>query len=252
MSEENKLELIVKESGLEATKAQTMLKEFQDYFEIAAEWEARAKAIVVTSADQTVDMKIAREGRLFLREKRIAIEKTRKALKEQALREGKAIDGIANVLKALIVPLEEYLGQQEHFVEIQAAQKAEEERILAEQKAEKERLAAEKAEREEQERIRKENIRLHKEAEKKEAALVIERAAAEKERQELERKAEAAARKAAEEKQAIEEEARKEREKQAAKLAKEKKARKEAEARAATKQITCPHCGITFSIEEGL
>jgi hypothetical protein len=41
-------------------------------------------------------------------------------LKEQALREGKAVDGIANVLKALIVPLEEHLDKQERFVEIRA------------------------------------------------------------------------------------------------------------------------------------
>lgn len=72
---ENQLALIIKESGLEPTKAQIMLENFQDYFQVAAEWERRAKDIVVTSADQKVDMQIARTGRLFLREKRIAIEK---------------------------------------------------------------------------------------------------------------------------------------------------------------------------------
>lgn len=36
---ENQLEVIVKESQLEATKAKFILDKFQDYFEIAAEWE---------------------------------------------------------------------------------------------------------------------------------------------------------------------------------------------------------------------
>lgn len=143
---ENKLELIIAQSGLEPTKAQVILANFQGYFQMAAEWERRSKDIVVTSADQKVDMQIARSGRLFLRERRIVIEHTRKELKKQALREGKAIDGIANVLKALIVPIEEYLGKQEKFVEIQAAEKAERERIEAERKAEEERIAKEKAE----------------------------------------------------------------------------------------------------------
>jgi len=188
---ENQLAVIVQESGLEETKAQSMLDQFQDYFAIAAEWEAKAKVIVVTDESQTADMAMARVGRLFLRDKRIAIEKTRKAMKEQALREGKAIDGIANILKALIVPVEKYLDEQEHFVEIRDARIAEEERIAEEQRVELARMAAEEAERKEQERIRKENEQLRKEAERKEAALIAERKRVEAERQEAERKAKA-------------------------------------------------------------
>ena len=115
---ENQLQVIVKDSGLEPTKAKFILDNFQNYFEVADEWTKKAKSILVTNENQTADMEMARVGRLFLREKRIAIEKVRKELKEQALREGKAIDGIANVLKALIVPIEEYLEQQEKLVEI--------------------------------------------------------------------------------------------------------------------------------------
>src|SRR3990167_11427401 len=103
---ENQLQVIVKESGLEPTKAKYILEQFSNYFDLADEWTKKAKTIIVTSENQEADMAIARVGRLFLREKRIAIENSRKSLKEQALREGKAIDGIANVLKALIVPIE--------------------------------------------------------------------------------------------------------------------------------------------------
>jgi hypothetical protein len=176
---ENQLVTIIKESQLEQTKAQYILDNFQDYFKIASEWEIKASTIHVTNADQKTEMKMAREARLFLREKRIDVEKARKTLKEQSLREGKAIDGIANVLKALIEPIEQYLDKQEHFVEIQQAE--EDARLKAEEeiKAEQERIAKEKADAEERQRISLENEQLKKEAEEREKA--------EKEKRELER-----------------------------------------------------------------
>jgi len=227
---DKKLAVIVKESGLESTKAKVILEKFQDYFEVAAEWEEKAKTIVVTDENQLVDMKLARTGRLFLREKRTAIEKARKELKEQALREGKAIDGIANVLKALIVPIEEYLTKQEKFVEIRQGEKKEQERIEAEKKAEDDRIAAEKAEVVERERIRLENIRLKAEAEEREKKILQERKKVEKERKKqeetLQKQKEDAEKKR---KEAVaESEAEQERIKEEAKL-KQEKANQEAE-----------------------
>lgn len=121
----NPLEKLVAQSGLEPTKAQFILAQFQGYFDLAAEWERRAQSIVVTAPNQTEEMAIAREGRLFLKGKRIEVENARKNLKEQSLREGKAIDGIANVLKGLITPIEEYLDAQEHFVQIKEQKRVE-------------------------------------------------------------------------------------------------------------------------------
>jgi hypothetical protein len=141
---DNQLQVIVKDSGLEKNKADFILTQFQDYFKIAADWEEKAKKIVVTDASQTTEMEMARMGRLFLRDKRIAVEKARKSLKEQCIREGKAIEGIANVLKALIVPIEEYLDKQEHFVDIKKKEEEERIRIEDEKKAEEERLRQEK------------------------------------------------------------------------------------------------------------
>ena len=168
-------QVIIQESGLEATKAKFILENFQNYFEVADEWTRKANMIVVTNENQKADMQMARTGRLFLREKRIAIEKARKELKEQALREGKAIDGIANVLKALIVPIEEYLEKQERFVEILAEKKAESLRLEVEKRIEEERIAKEKADAEEQLRIKAENEKLKTEAAEKEKQLLIER-----------------------------------------------------------------------------
>jgi hypothetical protein len=206
---ENQLALIVRDSGLEKTKAEVILHKFQDYFEMAAEWERKARSIVVTDEKQTDDMAMARTGRRLLSARRIEIEKTRKELKEQSLREGKAIDGIANVLKGLIVPIEEYLERQEKFVEFKVA--AEEQRRLEEAEKlaaenEQKRLAAEAAE---QARIRAENEKLRKEAavrelkiaeerREQEKALAAERAKADAERKLAEQKA-AAERKAQEE-----------------------------------------------------
>lgn len=256
---ENQLQIIVKESGLEQTKAKYLLDNFTEYFKIADEWALKAKSIVVTDEAQQAEMSMARVGRLFLREKRIAIEKARKELKEQSLREGKAIDGIANVLKALIVPIEEYLEKQEKFIEFKRAAEAEAARIETEKKAEEERIAKEKAEREEQERIRLENERLKKEAEAREAQAKQERQAAEEKQRELEEKAakeREAARQALEAERARAEAARVEAEKKA------KAEREKAEAERAAiaekarlaeealkNMIECPACHHRFSLK---
>ncbi len=260
---ENKLQVIVKESGIEPTKAKFILENFQKSFELADTWEQKAKAIVVTNENQKDDMKIARIGRLALREERIRIEKSRKDLKEQALREGKAIDGIANVLKALIVPIEEYLEKQEKFVEIREAAKQEAKRLEVEARiAEEERIAQEKAA-QEQERLRIENEKLKREAEEKEkamaeerkkqeATLAKERAKAETEKKQQEKLLSEQKAKAEAERKIAEEKVQKEREEQQKKLALER-AKIEAERKEKERleellknHITCPKCGHKF------
>jgi uncharacterized membrane protein YqiK len=234
--ETNQLAVIVNESGLEKSKADVLLENFSDYFKLAGEWERKAKVLEVTDASQVAEMKMAREGRLFLKEKRVALEKTRKALKEQALREGKAIDGIANVLKALIVPIEQYLDEQEHFVERQEAERAEAARLEAEAKGQAEWLEAEKKYAKEQERIRLENARLREEAEAKEKQMQAEREQAEAERQRA-----AAAAKAECERVAAEAA------KEKAELAAER-AEKERIQAALDEQIECPFCHKKFTL----
>lgn len=285
IEQNNKLQVLVNESGLETTKAKVLLDKFKDYFDIASEWETKAKAIVVTDESQTADMEMARVGRLFLREKRISVEKARKELKEQSLREGKAIDGIANVLKAVIVPIEEYLEKQEKFVELKAEAEREAKRKEIERRMEEERIAEEKAnaaaEAAERERIRLENEQLKAEAverekaaaeerKKQEEILAKERAAAEAERS---KQAKILAKQKAEflaKQKAIEEKARRERE-SAEKAARaerenvmkkqreiEEKARKERESAEAERkrleeqlknQVECPFCHKKFQIK---
>lgn len=109
---------LIEQNNIEQTDKQTLVEKFNDYEAIAKEWETKAKTIVVTSTDQKTEMAMAKEARKKFSAMRIEIEKTRKALKEQSLRKGQAIDSIAKYLTSLVSPIEEYLKSQEDFVEI--------------------------------------------------------------------------------------------------------------------------------------
>lgn len=261
------LQVIVKESGLVGSKAKYILENFQNYFEIAAEWEAKAKTLVVTNPFQKNEMAQAREGRLFLREKRLAIENSRKKMKEDVLREGKAIDGIANVLKALIEPIEAYLDSQEHFVEIENKKKEEAFRLKVEKRIAEEQAAEDKKRAEESERLHLENERLKKETaerdkkfieekRKQEELIAKERAKARAAADKADAEKAAIEQKAADEKLAIEEKARKQKEAIEAKARKEKelakkklddeREEKERLEELLRRQIECPNCHHKF------
>lgn len=105
------------DEGLEPATAQSLREAFDSYFQQADEWRNKALSIQITRADQVREMKLARETRLALREIRINAEKTRKRLKEDSLRKGKAIDGIYNMLAFAVEPLEKHLLDQEHYIQ---------------------------------------------------------------------------------------------------------------------------------------
>ncbi|MDD2462046.1 MAG: hypothetical protein PHT98_13300 [Kiritimatiellae bacterium] len=117
---------ILKETGVEQSTATQLRFAFNEMFGQAERWMSQAQAIRVTDVSQVREMKMAREVRLALRQIRCDAENTRKRLKSDALAKGKAIDGIANVLKALIEPAEKHLQEQEDF-----AKRVEEQRIAA-------------------------------------------------------------------------------------------------------------------------
>jgi hypothetical protein len=105
------------DEGLTPDTAQSLRAAFEGYFTAADEWRQKALGIQITRPDQFREMKLARETRLALREIRINAEKTRKALKEDSLRKGKAIDGIYNMLAFAVEPLEKHLLEQEQFIQ---------------------------------------------------------------------------------------------------------------------------------------
>lgn len=232
--EENRLSLVVKESGLDTNEGQVLLDKFSSYEQIAKEWEIKAKAIVVTDESQVTEMKMAKEARKFLSDKRIAVEKARKELKEQSLRKGQAIDAIARFLTSLIEPIEKYLKEQEDFIEIKRKKEEEARRLEEERRLEDERVKKEEAERAEQERIRLENAKLKQEAEEKERQLQEERLKVEQEKRKLEEQN-------LKEKRELEEKSRIEREAVEAKLKSERE-EKERIQRELENIIECPHC----------
>lgn len=111
---ETTFEIVPEELGLDLTAKNSLEVAFRGFFATAGEWKAKAEAIT--------EPKAARAARLELKNLRVSAEKTRKTLKEDSLRMGKAIDGANNILLALIVPIEKSLDDIE---------KAEERRIAA-------------------------------------------------------------------------------------------------------------------------
>lgn len=94
-------EIVPADSGLELAAKNSLEIAFSGFFTEAAKWKEHAATIT--------DSKLARVGRLELKNLRVAAEKKRKELKEDSLRMGKAIDGANNILLALIVPIEKGL-----------------------------------------------------------------------------------------------------------------------------------------------
>lgn len=131
-NQNNEIALVAQNAGLAPTGVENLLKRFAAYFNEAKKLAEGAKEIVVTDESQTDLMLKARETRLSLKSLRTHVEAVRVELKEQSLREGRAIDGVSNLIKALIVPVEEHLEKQEKYAEIkelERIQKKYEERI---------------------------------------------------------------------------------------------------------------------------
>lgn len=114
----NNLLAVVEENNLSQDFAKSLQASFTPLFDDAKKIAEEAKKIVVTKDDQLEIMQLARSKRLELKNIRVEAEKKRKELKEESLRTGKAIDGMANIIKFLIVPIEEHLQLQEDFLKI--------------------------------------------------------------------------------------------------------------------------------------
>lgn len=113
--QEQALVAVANETGIQKETADSLLHIF-------APMASEARAII-KQADGTTNPKLARAFRLGLREIRSKIEDARKKFKENSLREGKAIDGMANILKFIIEPVEKQLSDVEHAAEIADAKR---------------------------------------------------------------------------------------------------------------------------------
>lgn len=148
--------------------------------------------LVVTGVSDIANYDIVKQHRIGIKAKRVEVEKKRKELKSESLAFGKAVDGEAKRIFALIAPIEEYLISQENIVDDDVK------RI----KDEKSRLEQEQKDKEEEERqagIREEDERLEKQR--------IKQDEREKELQEKQHKIDAENQKIADDKEEIEREA---------------------------------------------
>lgn len=118
-TQDNQLIQVVSEAGLEKQTSDGIIEKLMPFFEQASEWKTKAEALVVTSAEQTKEMKEARVARLELKKIRVEANKTRESLKRDSLRYGQTVQSVYNIIKNLIEPIEEHLQAQEDFVRIQ-------------------------------------------------------------------------------------------------------------------------------------
>lgn len=127
---QNEVSVIIKTANLEPTKAEMIQNSFAKFFDEIAQYENEARSIVVKDENDIQSMARARELRLALKTIRTSSEGQRKALKEGIVREGKVIDGIGNIIKGVIEPLEDELEKKENYAKTIQEERAK--RVLAE------------------------------------------------------------------------------------------------------------------------
>jgi hypothetical protein len=115
----NALIVQIEQSGLKTAAALSLKEKFLPFFKQAMEWKSEIESIVITETGQVKEMKRAKEIRLAIKDIRVAVEKERKILKQDSLREGQAIDLIANTFKEILEPVEAEAKQKELYDEIQ-------------------------------------------------------------------------------------------------------------------------------------
>lgn len=116
---------VVSQANVSLEVAQTLQSAYAGLFQAARSVLEKSRTINVTSVDQKLEMKVAREYRLELKRIRVEADKTRKALKEDVLRRGKAIDGFFNILVDLTGSEETRLAEAEAFAERKEAERIE-------------------------------------------------------------------------------------------------------------------------------
>lgn len=128
----NQLQVILQEQNVPAEQAKQMVELFGGPFEEAGQILATYKDIKVTDINDVEGMQQARTKRLALKAARTTVERNRKQLKENIVKQGRAIDSVAKFVKDTIAPAEEYLQLQEDFAKLEA--KRQHEAMLAERR----------------------------------------------------------------------------------------------------------------------
>lgn len=119
----DELYAVAKKEGVAEQTSVVLLGSFKPFRDDIAKVLNTSRS--VERGDDPTQRKVARACRLELRRIRCDVENTRKTAKADALRYGKAVDGMANVLKFLCEPEEERLEAiEQHEARIEAARVA--------------------------------------------------------------------------------------------------------------------------------
>jgi colicin import membrane protein len=105
------------------------LKKFEVTDAAIAAMSKEFMALTIQGLDDREGYKRVKESRIFVKSKRVAVEKTRKELKEESLNFGRMVDAEAKRIFALLEPIESHLEAQETAID------KEKERIKAEEEA---------------------------------------------------------------------------------------------------------------------
>jgi len=118
-----KLELKTDELELiETSKAESIRKTFEPMVALIKGFEGEFDEVIAESQVEVTDSltDLARDLRIKISKVRINTEKVRKSQKEEFLRAGKAIDGVANIIKWAVADKEEKLKDiEDHFERIE-------------------------------------------------------------------------------------------------------------------------------------
>jgi len=172
--------------------------------------------LVINGVADIKGFKAVHDARMIVRNKRVEVEKVRKALKADALEYGRKVDGEAKRITALLEPIESHLDEQETAYnaekerirnaellrlqeEKRKAEEAEAARIRAEQEAEAARIKAEQDTENERLRIEREKLADERRVQEAELAELRELIAEQRAKAEAERAAKEKAERAAQE-----------------------------------------------------
>lgn len=136
MNQENELVQLVETSGLEKTKQNQIAETLGVFFNKASEWDSTIQSIVITSPDEIGKMKMAKEGRLTLKNMRLDAEKIVKAKRDEVkfrmandILEDKLWLKAGQMMEATFKNLETKLEEKEKFAERWKAEQEEKLRV---------------------------------------------------------------------------------------------------------------------------
>lgn len=108
---------------LQTPNLEHALTQFSPADATIAEMQANFMSMVVNGLDDKEGIKAVHDARMIVKGHRVQVEKTRVALKKDALEYGRAVDAEAKRITALLTPIEDHLAEQESIVAKEKARK---------------------------------------------------------------------------------------------------------------------------------